>query len=351
MLNALRSAQERVREGLIAYFESGHRGTLDLAPWGADVRLRLSDYARRGKLLRGAMVSLGFSLFSNDSEIHSACIDAGVAMELLQSFLLIHDDIMDQDLLRRGGPSVHAQYIEACPTSTDPVRGELYGLSMGICAGDIAAFCAMEILGSLDVVPERLIPIIQTVSREIATVGLAQMQDVHHGYVREASEDAILQVYTYKTGRYTFSLPLSIGAMIAGADTGQIDILGRLGEAMGRIFQIRDDQLGIFGTTEEIGKPAGSDVREDKKTLFRHYVYSADQTGHFRAMFGSAKITEEDLEKLREYIRSEGILDEVDRRVRKEANQVRTLTGELDLASGGSEAIETLLRYNLSRSV
>lgn len=350
MKNILSQAQDRVRAGLTAYFESGHGGMLDLPPWGSDVAARLSDYARRGKLLRGALVSLGYHLFRDDGEIPTVCVDAGVAMELLQSFLLIHDDIMDQDLLRRGGPSVHAQYTEACPVPNDRDRSALYGISLGICAGDVSAFLAMEILSTLDLPAERRIPIVARVSREITAVGLAQMQDVHHGYVDDVDEEAILRVYTYKTGRYTFSLPMSIGAAIAGAQEDRIDLLGVLGESLGRIFQIRDDQLGIFGDTQTIGKPAGSDVREDKKTIFRHFVAVEDRDGTYRDMFGRDTVSISDLENLREFIKSRGILARVDRLVEREADRVRELIGRLGLSGDRRSVLEDLLRYNLTRS-
>lgn len=343
--------QERVRAKLAAYFESGHRGLLDLPPWGPDVATRLSDYSRRGKLIRGAMVGLGYYLYSERDDVPEACIDASVAMELLQSFLLIHDDIMDQDLVRRGGPAVHAQYIKQCPVPGDQRRSELYGISMGICAGDVAAFLAMEILSTLDIPVDRRMRIVATVASEITAVGLAQMQDVHHGYVSDADESAILRVYTYKTGRYTFSLPMSIGATIAGADEDAIQTLGSLGESLGRIFQIRDDQLGIFGETETIGKPAGSDVREDKKTLFRQFVFSGDEDGRYRSMFGRASVTASDMDDLRTYIRTQGVLDRVDQMVMKEAAHARDLIEQLHLSQEGSTALEDLLQYNLNRSV
>lgn len=351
MIPILTEAQRRVHEALDDYFTSGAGGALDLAPWGPDLRTRLSDYTRRGKLLRGAMVSLGYSLFAGDLPAPRSCVDAGVVMELLQSFLLIHDDIMDRDLVRRGRPSIHAQYVERCPVDDDQTA-ERYGGSMGLCAGDIAAFLAVMIMSTLEVEPATRVEILSIVSREIIAVGLAQMQDVHNGYLADVEEEAILQVYTYKTGRYTFSLPLSIGAMIAGADQKQIEVLGRIGEALGRIFQLRDDQLGIFGSTEKIGKPAGSDIREDKKTLIRHYVFErTDANGPYRALFGKESITEKELEDLRDYLRTSGILDAIETVVEKQSQLVRELIDTLELAPGGREALNALLAYNLTRNL
>ncbi len=342
----LTDAQNRVRERIDDYFE--RCSLLDLEPWGPDVRERLAEYVRRGKLLRGAFVSLGYSLFA-DGEIPRACIDAGLAMELVQSFLLIHDDIMDQDDVRRGGPSIHAQYRQSAPDGIGE-RNRLYGESLAICAGDVAALLAFDVLGQLEIDVTRRSEIVSLVAREITVVGLAQMQDVHHGYISDATDDAILQVYTYKTGRYTFSLPLTIGAMIAGASTVDQEHVGTLGESLGRIFQIRDDQLGIFGDTDTIGKPAGSDVREDKKTLYRRFLFdlgtSADR---YRRMFGNSDITATDVESLRTFIHDSGVHERVEKVVESDMAHARETIAALSLRKRGREALTTLVEYNFTR--
>jgi geranylgeranyl diphosphate synthase type I len=87
-------------------------------------------------------------------------------MELLQSFLLIHDDIMDQDTVRRGKPSIHSQFAGSAPAEGPVV--DQYGLSMGICVGDIAAFLALDRLSSLAVDEVLRNRIVALVSREIA---------------------------------------------------------------------------------------------------------------------------------------------------------------------------------------
>jgi geranylgeranyl diphosphate synthase type I len=79
--------------------------------------------------------------------------------------------------------------------------------------------------------------------------------------------DDVLALYRYKTARYTFSLPLAAGAILAGAGQPAVRRLVTLGTYLGVIFQIRDDDIGIFGSRRLTGKPVGSDIREGKKTL------------------------------------------------------------------------------------
>lgn len=338
--------QHAIRAAIESWATSRMPTLLALEPWGPDLQKRLPEYALRGKLIRGALVPFGWSLYREDLAPRAA-YDAGVAMELLQSFLLIHDDIMDRDPIRRGKPAIHAQYETVTPAGGD---APWYGASMGICAGDVSAFAAIELLATLDIPAEMSRNLMALVAREIVTVGLAQMQDIHHGYIAEAGEEAILQVFTYKTGRYTFSLPLSFGARLAGIGGPELVRLERLGEILGRIFQIRDDRLGLFGSADEIGKPAGTDVRSDKKTLYRALFMARTEAGDpRRALFGQEVVTDDDLETVREGMQELGVVEEVDRIVDREAAAAEELIGELGCHPTGRGSLEDLLAFNLGR--
>ncbi|SIP98167.1 geranylgeranyl diphosphate synthase, type I [Alkalispirochaeta americana] len=347
-----------IGSALESYFDTQAGQILTFHPWGEDLRCRLRDFTLRGKLLRGALVPFTFRLFSREDPLPSACLQAGVAMELLQAFLLIHDDIMDQDKTRRGAPAVHAQYEEHLFGKRPEVlstEGEHYGVAQGICAGDVAAFLAMQIISGLEVIPETRVELVSMISREIVAVGLAQMQDVHHGAVSQAEPEKILEVYTGKTGRYTFSLPMMIGARLAGQPDRVVQLLQRFGESQGRIFQIRDDQLGIFGDSQLIGKPLGSDIRENKKTLFREELFRRLPQDHpLRDYFGSDQIGPEEVEKVRQALHEEGVMDVVEEQVARDREESLEIVERLSLSAGfsaeGREALEGLVSYNLGRT-
>jgi geranylgeranyl diphosphate synthase type I len=113
----------------------------------------------------------------------------------------------------------------------------------------------------------------------------------------------VLAVYTYKTARYTFSLPLACGALLAGARPASVDRLDRLGELLGTVFQVLDDDLGMFGSETETGKPVGADIREGKKTLLaREIVHRAGAAERRRLapLFGKRGLTRRDVETVRE---------------------------------------------------
>jgi geranylgeranyl diphosphate synthase type I len=256
--------------------------------WAEDASDRILAFAVQGKMVRGGILILAYEMFADPDGPRTpakgaskkgagraspsrrtprAVIRAATALEVLHSALLTHDDIMDNDRLRRGFRTIFAQYesIGARCRAGDPER---YGRSMGICVGDIGFFLASDIVSRLAVDPERRLALQSLLARELAYVGLAQMQDVSFGaFSRTPPVSDVYTLYLYKTARYTFSLPLMAGALLAGKSGKILTRLAELGEYLGVVFQARDDEIGVFGTERETGKPVGSDIREGKKTL------------------------------------------------------------------------------------
>jgi geranylgeranyl pyrophosphate synthase len=232
------------------YLQEKHDSFTAINSWGPDVINRLKDFVASGKTIRGCLVLFSCDMFEGkhkDDAIKAAC-----ALELIHSGLLIHDDIMDQDRLRRGNDAMYVQY--------ERLGDQRFGESMAICVGDLTFFLGLELVSQHKDVHE-------LITRELSSVCFAQMQDVSfaHSKITPKKED-VLAMYRYKTARYTFSLPMMIGAMFADADKKSIQQLSVLGEHMGLLFQIQDDVLNVSGTTSQTGKPVGSDLREDKKT-------------------------------------------------------------------------------------
>jgi geranylgeranyl diphosphate synthase type I len=239
--------------------------------WAEDATDRLLAFSVQGKMVRGGLLLLSYEMFGADdgqaAKPSRPILRAAAALEMLHSALLIHDDIMDNDRLRRGFRTIFAQYesLGARSRASDPER---FGRSMGICAGDIGFFIASDVFSRLRIEPERRIALQSLLWRELAYVGLAQMQDVTFGACsRTPPVHDVYALYLYKTARYSFSLPLMSGALLAGKRGKILSRLAELGEYLGVVFQARDDEIGVFGTERETGKPVGSDIREGKKTL------------------------------------------------------------------------------------
>jgi geranylgeranyl diphosphate synthase type I len=284
---------------------------------GKDVCDRIYDFAIQGKMIRGGLVSLGFTMSRNGHFPKAgpqAMIRAGTAVELFQSALLMHDDIVDRDQVRRGFGSVFYQYAQMADRAGIADAYHL-GESLGICAGDIAYFLAFEVLSRLEIDPPIYRRIQKLVSQELAYVSIAQMQDILWGASNKSvTDEEVLRMYLYKTGRYTFSLPLMIGGLLAEQNEQTLTLLEKIGENMGIIFQLKDDEIGLFGDQSEIGKPAGSDIREGKKTLYYGLLQkraSSEDLARIAYLIGNPDINDRDVQYYRNLVVRLGIFEEV----------------------------------------
>lgn len=332
------------------------KAAAQVSPWAPDLLRVLLPFSSQGKMIRGSLVSLGLKLFDENPPDcqRSAANKTGAVMELFQSLLLIHDDIMDQDDFRRGKPSVHYQYRLGAQNRGDRQEQRL-GENLGICMGDVSGFLGFEILADLDLEPIRLKRLIRLCSRELCYVGLAQMEDVHNGFrTDEPSIADIIKLYRYKTGRYTFSLPLMAGAIIAGQGEDCLELLGELGELYGIIFQIKDDEIGLFAPPETSGKPQGSDIKEDKKTLYRYYIFaraSVDERARLAAIYGNKSAGQAEIEWVLNLHRTLGIEALVSHELASTVTRATILAEKIQgLTAFGHRALTSVLRYNQERT-
>jgi geranylgeranyl diphosphate synthase type I len=341
--------RRRLRDDLAA-FAGGKRGDVArLRPWGPDALRRLTAFTGKGKMIRGGLVSLGCEMAGGRAG--RAALRAGTAFELIQSGLLIHDDIIDRDPLRRGGPSVHEQYARLTPAPGGDAAH--FGTSLAICAGDFAIFLAFEAMAALPGPPGRAAAVQRLFAAEFGFVGLGQMLDIAAGSSpRPLSRRRILGIYRYKTARYSFYLPLAAGWILGGGPARTLPALERLGEDLGLLFQIKDDELGLFGAPRTTGKPAGNDIRQGKRTLHAAEVLGRS-TGRdrdrFLDIFGRPDASAGDIAFVRDLAARTGAREAVrevmDRLGRRAARDIR----ELPIGDGPRALLGGLRAYLLSR--
>ena len=356
MLSYFQNVREEIRRELKVFFDRKAEEFERVNALGQDLCARLYEFSAQGKMIRGGLVSLAYSLFRGDGEqsaVREKLVAAGAAMELFQSGLLVHDDIMDRDPVRRGLASLYHQYVEMADGKGIAESAHL-GESLGICAGDVAFFLAFEILSGIDTDPVVHRDILSLCSRELSYVGIAQMQDVYNGASTEpVTSPDIMKLYLYKTGRYTFSLPLAIGGLLAGRSRETVRKLEEIGEHLGVIFQIRDDELGLFGDEQRMGKPVGSDVKEGKKTLYYGYLLNlAAPTVRRRLLdiFGREDLTEEDLAYVRSLTEELGVRKMIREHAGGLAEKARGLLESLHGVDEGRIALlRELLDYSMVR--
>ncbi len=207
---------------------------------------------RGGKRWRAALIAAAYAGCGGVGGPGHAVM-AGVAIELLQAYLLVHDDWMDGDEVRRGGPSVHVAL--ARHFSSDSL-----GAVAAILVGDHASALAQEALLSVPVSAERLLDAAREFALLQREVTLGQMLDVL------GAAPGLDATYTLKTGSYTVRGPLMMGAALAGASSETKAALERYSAPLGIAFQLRDDLLGAFGDPKATGKPRGSDLLKGKRT-------------------------------------------------------------------------------------
>jgi geranylgeranyl pyrophosphate synthase len=292
--------------------------------WGADFARRLEHFATGGKLLRGCVLCFAYEAFSG-REPDGAVMDAAMALELTHSAILIHDDIMDGDDMRRGRPSMHRQYRQAARREGLSEPGRL-GINLALAGGDSALFMAFDLLGRGGASGADRRPHDLFIDQLLKTCS-GQMQDVYlEARPAMPAKREIYALMRTKTAAYTLALPLTMGAAMAGRPSSVIRQLKSVGIAGGTIFQIRDDELGVLGDPDKTGKPVGADIKEDKKTLFRYYLHKTagrDERRRLEGIFGNPSAAPDDIAYVQKLARRHDIprlLAQEIRALRKQAS-------------------------------
>lgn len=191
-----------------------------------------------GKRLRPTFILLVYRACGGSDEALEDAIDAAIALELIHSATLLHDDIIDGGMLRRGKPSAYA----------------LYGSGPTLVAGDYLFCRAFELCGRFE---ERLV---RTAAQACIQLTEGEVMEGRFRHNTAASLQDYIAVITRKTASL-FSAGGRVAAELAGASPGTVEAMERLGNAVGLAFQMVDDVLDIIGPEQKIGKPVGSDLR------------------------------------------------------------------------------------------
>uniref|UniRef100_A0A7J3ZLL1 Polyprenyl synthetase family protein n=1 Tax=Fervidicoccus fontis TaxID=683846 RepID=A0A7J3ZLL1_9CREN len=254
-----------------------------------------------GKRLRPALLVASGMLF--DKQYYPDLIPYAASVELMHTFTLIHDDIMDNDDFRRGVPTVH----------------RLWGVPMAILAGDVLFAKAIEIaseyaIKSGRVSEDRAIRAIFELSKATRIVAEGQALDMSFEKRDDVSEKEYLDMI-YKKTSALIEASAKIGAIVAGADENSVDAIGRYAVNLGIAFQIKDDILGVFGREEEIGKPVYSDLRERKKTILVILALrkgSEELKERLLKVLGNRSAEKDEFKAVAEMIDEEGIRQEAE---------------------------------------
>lgn len=257
---------------------------------------------RKGKRLRPALFIIGYLGYTKKPA--SNMYTSAISLELLHDFMLVHDDIIDKSDTRRGKPSMHKMLNNHLRNYT---KIKFNGQDLAITIGDVLYAMAINAFLSIKENMDRKETALKKFIESAIYTGSGEFIELLLSVknIDKIKKQEIYRIYDFKTAHYSFASPLATGAILAGADKKQIDILLKYGTFLGRAFQIKDDILGIFGNEKQIGKSVFTDLQESKKTILIWYAYknsSRENKKYIKHIMSKEKISIADLEKIRKII-------------------------------------------------
>lgn len=261
-----------------------------------------------GKLIRGILIALGYKMLKDNIDYS---YNLSLAYELLQTSILIHDDIIDNDNLRRGKDTIHfANYKKY--KDYDEKDAKKTSESIAICMGDYGFYKADRLImdnyhndpNFYKVFSYYNDVIIKTIEGELTDVVLSF--NGKYDLANTDIEDKVMLVYKLKTAYYTIIGPLTLGLLLGGATLDKLDLIKGFGEKVGVAFQIQDDILGIYS---DMGKVVGSDIKEFKQTILFSYVMNDDTyKDELLKYYGNEEITDLEINEVRRIFNESGAL-------------------------------------------
>jgi len=245
-----------------------------------------------GKRLRPILAMIMADGISQSGE---RTIPFGCALELVHNFTLVHDDIMDNDDLRRGIQTVH----------------KAYDIPTAIIAGDALFSLAFEVISTTKTNDGTLRKIIGDTARTVRVIAEGQQMDMEFENRKDVSEAEYLEMIGKKTAVF-FSLATKGGALIANGTEIQVEKAEEYGYSLGMGFQIKDDILGVLGDEKTTGKPVGSDIRNGKKTLIAVKALEnlkGAEKNSFLEIFGKQDAGEKEIEDAKRLLEKCGAIE------------------------------------------
>jgi geranylgeranyl diphosphate synthase, type I len=296
--------------------------------------------AAGGKRLRPAFCACAF-VGAGGALDDPAVIDAAAALELVHTFALVHDDIMDGSEIRRGRDAVHRQFARQHEHESWRGPARRFGDGMAILIGDFALVYADMLLRGA---PDTAQAIFDELRIELC---VGQSLDLVGTATARTDAATARRISTYKSGKYTVERPLHLGAALAGRYAQLAGDLSAIGLPMGEAFQLRDDILGAFGETSVTGKPVGDDLREGKPTplIAIASARATDRDRELLAQLGSADLTEADVADLQALFVRTGALDDVEAAIERLVIEARVALAAAPVSETARAWLDELAAY------
>lgn len=285
-----------------------------LQDYGTHSRVAVDAYldvlSRGGKRIRGALTMLGYEMSGGSDR--DMILQAARAVEMIQAYVLIVDDINDRSIMRRGGKAAHIRMAEYYNDQELGHDSQHFGESIAMNAALAGNHAAQVTMASLSVSEVTRLAAMNILNRGMLVTVHGQFNDIFNEVTNKATEQDVYNVTEWKTAHYTFLNPLHIGMTLAGAQQSVLDTVREYAINIGHAFQIVDDILGTFGGEFETGKSPLDDTREGKRTLLSIYALekaNPSDKNFLVQMLGNQNLTRAEFERCQEIIQSTGALD------------------------------------------
>ena len=325
------------------------------------IKSRILDYSLRGgKNLRPALLCAASCAVGGSIE---QSIMVGAAIEMFHTWTLVHDDIIDQDLTRRGGPTIHKRIFDDFKNWTDSAvtRAHL-AHSLALLTGDAQHGFVLELMTRAATTKKLSSDLVLHLISDLEGVVLPELlcgevSDVLQTAVslETITQEEIERMSERKTGAL-LEFSVVAGGMIGINTTDRshprLTALSLYGKNLGIAFQLRDDILGILGNEKTLGKPIGSDFREGKRTLPVKFAYSllnAESKNELSHLIGKADLSDNEVDYLKSLIVKSGAIELVEEKAEKLINDSCEALGLLP-QSRYRDILEAIATYTVSRN-
>lgn len=344
--------RERINDALQQFFlELPKQLDIDVSSETLNALQKIEEYSLRpGKRIRGALACFAYDYASGQNQGKTG-LQAAVALELVQNYLLIVDDVMDRSMMRRGKPTIHKLYLaEQNQQPKDVHLANMLAINVGLLTQHLVNI----VLTQLDENPAYIREAMLLLHKNILATGFGQIEDAtqHKGTV--VSEEDVLRKYTLKSGYYTFVCPLQLGVVLAGKSSPELlKEITNFGLAAGIAFQLKDDLLGVFSSFATTGKPNTDDIEEGKYTLLVQHALthaSADQRKVLLGLLGKQDISEQELTTVQQVLKSSGAKQYTEAKIREYAHEAKSLIAASTFWDESAKAVLTdIINYVVER--
>lgn len=321
------------------FFIDESKSAQSVHPTGGGLVKAISEFTLRkgAKRTRGILVLLGF--MCRGKKITKDILKIAAAYEILQSYLLIHDDIIDSDSERRGKPTLHKLFQSYVPVTAKTIR-EKTGIDIAIIAGDVASELVQRLVLLTTYTASKKIQILTHLNRTLYTTYVGQVLDIIA--IPEKIPDMQSQWLRYeqKTAIYTIEAPFILGAQIAKAKIDEKKF-HTFAIKTGVAFQLADDVQNIFGQGMSARQ---SDVREGKITLLISLaLLSPDHSSHILTLLKKKPKSSLLIQKLKRQISESGGYDRAIAHIEKGFAEGVSLMPDLRISKSVQQALTSLL--------